>query len=44
MRVRVASTIAALLVVLFHTSKYYFATPKYWTGDAVHGVFLFGRP
>ncbi len=35
--------IAALLVVLFHTSKYYFATPKYWAGDAFHGVFLFGH-
>lgn len=35
--------IAALLVVLFHTSKYYFDTPKYWTGDALHGVFLFGH-
>ncbi|WP_372785033.1 acyltransferase family protein [Phenylobacterium sp.] len=35
--------IAALLVVLFHTSNYYFSTPKYWTGDAFHGLFLFGH-
>lgn len=35
--------VAAMLVVLFHVSKYYFATPKYWNGSAVGGLFLFGH-
>jgi len=34
---------AAVLVVLFHVTKYYFATPKYWAGSALNGLFLFGH-
>jgi peptidoglycan/LPS O-acetylase OafA/YrhL len=35
--------LAALLVVLFHASRFYIGTPKYWVGDAFHGLFAFGH-
>lgn len=35
--------LAAVLVVLFHTTKYYFDTPKYWLQGAFNGFFLFGH-
>jgi peptidoglycan/LPS O-acetylase OafA/YrhL len=35
--------IAATLVVLYHTTIYYFSTPKYWTGTALNGLFAFGH-
>lgn len=35
--------VAAALVVLFHTTNYYFSTPKYWSGEAFHQFFLFGH-
>ena len=35
--------LAALLVVLYHADKYYFAAPKYWTHDAFGGLFGFGH-
>jgi peptidoglycan/LPS O-acetylase OafA/YrhL len=35
--------IAALLVVLYHVDKYYFASAKYWTDGVFGGVFKFGH-
>jgi peptidoglycan/LPS O-acetylase OafA/YrhL len=35
--------LAAVLVVLFHVTNYYFNTPKYWTGTGLNGLFLFGH-
>jgi exopolysaccharide production protein ExoZ len=35
--------IAAVLVVLFHVTKYYFSNTKFWAGGGVRGFFLFGH-
>jgi len=35
--------VAAVLVVLYHVGKFYFATPKYWAARAFGGAFMFGH-
>jgi exopolysaccharide production protein ExoZ len=35
--------VAAVLVVLYHCTRYYFGTPEYWAGPAFGGFFIFGN-